>query len=88
MGALDFSLRVVLFVVDTATWLILARVLVQPLIRNPKGAFWQVFLIATEPVFRVSRLLSAGRVPERWIWLVSLAWLMAVRIVVKLQLRP
>lgn len=88
MGALDFSLRVVLFVVDTATWLILAHVLVQPLIRNPKGAFWQVFLIATEPVFRVSRLLSAGRVPERWIWLVSLAWLMAVRIVVKLQLRP
>ena len=88
MGALDFLLRVVLYLVDTATWLILARVLVQPLIRNPKGAFWQVFLIATEPVFRVSRLLSAGRVPEKWIWLVSLAWLMVVRIVLKLQLRP
>lgn len=88
MGALDFLLRAVVFLVDTATWLILARALVQPLIRNPKGAFWQVFLIATEPVFRVGRLLSAGRVPERWIWLVSLAWLMAVRIVVKLQLRP
>jgi hypothetical protein len=88
MGALDFLLRAVVFLVDTATWLILARVLVQPLIRNPKGAFWQVFLIATEPVFRVSRLLFAGRVPERWIWLFSLAWLMVVRIVVKLQLRP
>ena len=88
MGALDFLLRAVLFLVDTATWLILARALVQPLIRNPKGAFWQVFVIATEPVFRVSRLLSAGRVPERWIWLVSLAWLTVVRIVVKLQLRP
>lgn len=88
MGLLDFWPRVVLFLVDTATWLILARALVQPLIRNPRGAFWQVFVIATEPVFRVSRLLSAGRVPERWVWLVSLAWLTVVRIIVKLQLRP
>lgn len=88
MGALDFLPRVVLFLVDTATWLILARALVQPLIRNPKGAVWQVFVIVTEPVFRVSRLLSAGRVPERWVWLVSLAWLTVVRIVVKIQLRP
>lgn len=88
MGTLDFFLRAAVFLVDTATWLILARALVQPLIRNPKGAFWQVFLIATEPVFRVSRLLSARRVPERWIWLVSLAWLTVVRIIAKLQLRP
>lgn len=88
MATLDFLLRAMVFLVDTATWLILARALVQPLIRNPKGAFWQVFLIATEPVFRVTRLISAGQVPERWIWLVSLAWLTVVRIVVKLQLRP
>ena len=30
----------------------------------------------------MSRVLTAGRVPEGWIWLVSLAWLLLARLVV------
>jgi hypothetical protein len=30
----------------------------------------------------VSRFLTGGRVPESWIWLVSLLWLLAARIAV------
>jgi hypothetical protein len=43
---------------------------------------WQVFLIATEPAYRVSRVLTLGRVPEHWLWLVSLLWLFAARVAV------
>jgi hypothetical protein len=30
----------------------------------------------------VSRLLTGGRVPESWLWLVSLLWLFAGRLMV------
>jgi hypothetical protein len=41
-----------------------------------------MFLISTEPPYRVSRALTGGRVPESWLWLVSLLWLMAARLAV------
>jgi hypothetical protein len=75
-------LHVLNFLLATAMWLILGRLFLRLFIRNPGNAVWQVFLVATEPPYRVSRFLTAGRVPERWIWLVSLAWLMVARIVV------
>lgn len=68
------------FLLATAQWLIVGRLVMRPLVRNPANAVWQVFLIATEPAYRVSRLLTLGRVPERWIWLVSLLWLLAARL--------
>jgi hypothetical protein len=43
---------------------------------------WQLFLVATEPPYRDSREHTAGRVPERWLWLVSLLWLLVARLVV------
>jgi hypothetical protein len=39
-----------------------------------------MFLIATDPPYRVSRFLTGGRVPESWLWLVSLLWLLAARL--------
>jgi hypothetical protein len=70
------------FLLATAQWLIVGRLVMRPLIRNPANAVWQVFLVATEPAYRVSRLLTGGRAPERWLWLVSLAWLFVARLAV------
>jgi hypothetical protein len=41
-----------------------------------------MFLVVTDPPYRVSRALTAGRVPEGWLWLVSLVWLFAARLLV------
>jgi len=73
---------VVNFLLATAQWLIVGRMVMRPLVRNPANAVWQVFLISTEPAYRVSRVLTLGRVPERWLWLVSLLWLFAARVAV------
>jgi hypothetical protein len=74
------ALQTVNFLLATAQWLILGRLVLRLFIRNPQNAVWQVFLIATDPPYRVSRFLTGGRVPENWLWLVSLLWLMVVRI--------
>lgn len=73
---------VVNFLLATAQWLIVGRLVMRPLVRNPANAVWQVFLVSTEPVYRVSRALTLGRVPERWLWLVSLLWLFVARLAV------
>jgi len=78
----DFAFQVVNYLLATAQWLILGRLVMGVFVRNPRNAVWQVFLIATEPPYRVTRVLTGGRVPERWLWLASLVWLMAARIVV------
>ncbi len=70
------------FLLATAMWLIVGRLVMRPFVRNPGNAVWQVFLVATAPPYRVSRALTAGRVPERWIWLVSLLWLLVARLAV------
>lgn len=73
---------VVNFLLATAQWLIIGRMVMRLFVRNPANAVWQVFLISTEPAYRVSRTLTLGRVPERWLWLVSLLWLFAARLAV------
>jgi hypothetical protein len=75
------ALQTANFLLATAQWLILGRLVLRVFIRNPQNAVWQMFLIATDPPYRVSRILTGGRVPENWIWLVSLLWLMVARIV-------
>jgi hypothetical protein len=70
------------FLLATAQWLIVGRLVMRPLVRNPANAVWQVFLISTEPAYRVSRVLTRGRAPERWLWLVSLLWLFAARLAI------
>ena len=75
------ALQTANFLLATAQWLILGRLVLRLFIRNPQNAVWQMFLIATDPPYRVSRFLTGGRVPESWIWLVSLLWLMVARIV-------
>lgn len=79
---MDFAFQVVNYLLATAQWLIVGRLVMGLFVRNPANPVWQVFLIATEPPYRVSRRLTGGRVPERWLWLVSLVWLMVARVVV------
>jgi hypothetical protein len=78
----DFVFQIANYLLATAQWLIVGRLVMGLFVRNPANPVWQVFLIATEPPYRVSRLLTGGRVPERWLWLVSILWLMVARIVV------
>jgi len=73
---------IVNFLLSTAMWFIAGRLVLSLFIRNEQNPIWQMFLIITEPPYRVSRLISAGRISERWIWLVSLAWLLAARILI------
>jgi hypothetical protein len=75
-------LHVANFLLATAQWLIVGRLVMRLFVRNPANAVWQVFLVSTEPAYRVSRVLTGGRVPERWLWLVSLLWLLAGRILI------
>jgi hypothetical protein len=75
-------LNTVNFLLATAQWLILGRLVLRLFIRNPQNAVWQMFLIATEPPYRVSRLLTGGRVAENWLWLVSILWLFVARVIV------
>lgn len=83
---MDFAFQVVNYLLATAQWLIIGRLVMGLFVRNPRNAVWQVFLIATEPPYRVSRLLAGGRLPERWVWLVSLVWLMVARLaIIKLR---
>jgi hypothetical protein len=79
---MNVVLNTVNFLLATAQWLILGRLVLRLFIRNPANAVWQLFLVATDPPYRVSRALTGGRVPENWLWLVSLVWLMAARILV------
>jgi hypothetical protein len=79
---MNVILNTVNFLLATAQWLILGRLVLRLFIRNPANAVWQLFLIATDPPYRVSRVLTGGRVPENWLWLVSLVWLMLARILV------
>jgi hypothetical protein len=80
--AVTVTFNLVNFLLATAMWLIAGRLVMRPLIRNPSNAVWQVFLISTDPVYRVSRALTAGLAPEGWLWLVSLIWLFAARVAV------
>jgi hypothetical protein len=68
------------FLLSTAQWLILGRLVLGLFIRNPANAVWQMFLVATAPPYHVSRILTGGRVPESWLWLVSVIWLMVARV--------
>lgn len=68
------------FLLATAMWLILGRLFLSLFIRNPRNIVWQIFLVATDPVYRVSRVLTAHRISERWLSFVSLVWLLAARL--------
>jgi hypothetical protein len=76
------ALQTLNFLLATAQWLILGRLALGLFVKNPRNAVWQIFLVATDPPHRVSRFLTGGRVPDRWLWLVSLAWLLAARLVI------
>lgn len=79
---MNVAVSVVNFLLSTAMWFILGRLVLRIFIRNEQNPIWQMFLIITEPPYRVSRVITAGRVSERWVWLVSLAWLLAARILI------
>ncbi len=82
-----FLLEVARLVIDVSMWLVISRLVLTLFVRSETGPFWQVVLFVTEPVYRVSRLLTAGRVPERWLGLVSFVWLGLVRAPIAWALR-
>ena len=84
---MNTALNTLNFLLATAQWLIVGRLVMRLFVRNQSNAVWPVFLISTEPAYRVSRTLTFGAVPERWLWLVSLVWLFAARIAVVLVQR-
>ena len=69
-AVVNFAANLANIILATAMWFILGRLVLRAFIRNEANPIWQMFLIITEPPYRVSRVLTAGRVPERWIWLV------------------
>jgi hypothetical protein len=81
------TLNAVNFLLATAQWLIVGRLVMRLFVRNEANAVWQVFVISTEPVYRLTRNLAVGKLPERWVWLVSLVWLLLARIAVVLVQR-
>jgi hypothetical protein len=85
---MDFVLETANYLLATAMWFILGRLFLRLFIRNPQNPVWQLFLIVTEPVYRVSRALTWYRLPEQWCWLVSLLWLLAARTLVTLFHSP
>jgi hypothetical protein len=74
------TLNAINFLLATAQWLIVGRLVMRLFIRNEKNAVWQVFLISTDPVYRLTRTFTLGKLPEHWVWLVSLVWLFIARI--------
>jgi hypothetical protein len=70
------------YLLATAMWFILGRLCLRLFIRNTHNPVWQLFLIVTEPLYRVSRSLTGERLSERWYWLVSLVWLLIARYVI------
>lgn len=70
------------YLLATAMWFVLGRLCLRLFIRNERNAVWQLFLLVTEPVYAVSRRLTGHRLPERWLWLVSLVWLVLARVAV------
>ena len=85
---MNLAANVANFLLATAMWFIVGRLVLRAFIRNEANPIWQMFLIITEPPYRVSRALTGGRVPERWIWLVSLVWLLVARVVVTSLYEP
>jgi hypothetical protein len=79
---MDFMLEIINYLLATAMWFILGRLVLRLFIRNPNNPIWQLFLIVTEPVYGVSRALTWHRLPKQWCWLVSLAWLLIARYIV------
>lgn len=84
---MNTALNTLNFLLATAQWLIVGRLVMRLFVRNQANAVWQVFLITTEPVYRATRALTLGTVPERWLWLVALVLLFIARIVVVLVQR-
>ena len=77
-----FLFALVNFLLATAMWFILGRLVLRLCIRNRHNPIWQLFLIVTEPVYHVSRALTLHRLSARWDWLVSLLWLLIARLLV------
>lgn len=75
-------LNVLNMLLSTAMWFILGRLVLALFIRNEKNAVWQLFVLVTEPLYLVSRLLTGNRLPEGWLPAFSLLWLLALRLLV------
>jgi len=74
-------------VIDVTMWLVLCRLFVSLIVRRFENPFWQAILFPTEPVFRVTRAVTGGRLPEHWVAAVTLVLLGLLRVPIALVLR-
>lgn len=70
------------FLLATAMWFVIGRMFMGLFIKNQKNPVWQFFLLITEPVYKVSRFLTANRVSDKWLGLISIIWLITARILI------
>jgi uncharacterized protein YggT (Ycf19 family) len=80
-------LELLRLVIDITMWLVLSRMVLRLVVRRAENPFWQAVCLGTEPVYRVVRLATAGRVGGGWIGLLTLVALGLVRVPVAWLLR-
>ncbi len=68
------------YLLATAMWFVLGRMFMGLFIRNPRNPVWQLFLLLTDPVYRVTRWLTRDRVPEKWLGVTTILWLVVGRV--------
>jgi hypothetical protein len=76
----------VVFVLDVLNILLFAamsfvifRLVIGMFIRNEQNPVWQALLVVTGPPYSVTRALTGGRLPERWVPALTLVWIVVVR---------
>lgn len=70
------ALNILLF---AAMSFVIFRLVIGLFIRNERNPVWQAILVVTDPPYSITRTLTGGRVPERWVPAVTLVWIIAVR---------
>ena len=70
------ALNILLF---AAMSFVIFRVVLGLFIRNQRNPVWQAILVVTDPPYTVTRALTGGRVPERWIPTATLVWIIVAR---------
>ncbi|MHB8764159.1 MAG: hypothetical protein ACYDA8_07475 [Deferrisomatales bacterium] len=68
------------YLLATAMWFVLGRLFLSMFIRNVKNPIWQLFLLLTDPVYRLTARMTGNRVPEQWLGPVSILWLVLGRV--------
>lgn len=70
------ALNILLF---AAMSFVIFRLVIGLFIRNQRNPVWQAILVVTDPPYRITRTLTGGRIPERWVPAATLVWIIVAR---------